>query len=322
MKKSYPDPGYAEDVNVIEPPEPERLRNTAQRSGRAADWRALGDAYFLLDGNGYLSKSIRAYKKSIELKSDHGPTQFRLGVALRRRSETNTEQSGDAQKAVRHWQKALSLNPNQYIWRRRLQQYGPRLDKPYNFYFWIKKARNQIRARGEEPVDLRVEPRGSEIRFPDKQASAKSTKQIPAPDPEGKIQRDRQGLLNVQTISTPSRVRPGEDVRVRVHFQLNPEKKPYWNNEAQPLTMSVDLPEGLSLNTGQFQYPNDDRPETRGERILEYEVSVSTGRKEGTVTVPGYVLCNVCEKKQGVCRFVRKDFSVSFEVDPDAPRLK
>ena len=59
-----------------------------------------------------------------------------------------TSQAGDFQAAVDHWGAALRLNPNQYIYRRRIQQYGPRLTKPYPFYDWIKQARSDIAARG------------------------------------------------------------------------------------------------------------------------------------------------------------------------------
>jgi hypothetical protein len=38
------------------------------------------------------------------------------------------------QKAVQYWTMALDMDSNQYIWRRRIQQYGPRLEKPYSFY--------------------------------------------------------------------------------------------------------------------------------------------------------------------------------------------
>ena len=46
-----------------------------------------------------------------------------------------------------------------------MQQYGPRLDKPYPFYDWVETAREEIRARGETPSPLRVEPAGAEHYF-------------------------------------------------------------------------------------------------------------------------------------------------------------
>lgn len=65
--------------------------------------------------------------------ADLGPfcaTEFRLGVAYRARYDSLLRQPGDFRKAVEHWERALALDANQYIWRRRIQQYGPRFDKP------------------------------------------------------------------------------------------------------------------------------------------------------------------------------------------------
>ena len=48
----------------------------------------------------------------------------------------------------------------------RIQQYGPRLDKPYPFYDWVPTAIEEITARGETPVDLSVELVASEFAEP------------------------------------------------------------------------------------------------------------------------------------------------------------
>ncbi len=68
--------------------------------------------------------------------------------------------------AVEAWKEARRRDPNQYIWRRRIQQYGPVLDKPYPFYHWVAQARREIRARGEQPLPLTVEPSGAELAEP------------------------------------------------------------------------------------------------------------------------------------------------------------
>lgn len=322
IETEYPDPGVSGSATNDEARTFHELRKQARSSNTVTDWRALGDAYFLRDGNQHLKKSISAYRRALEQRPDSGPVHFRLGVALRRWHETGTPTINAAQEAIRHWERALSINPNQYIWRRRLQQYAPRLDKPYNFYFWIQKARDEIRDRGEEPVSLNVEPRGSEVAPPADPDQAVKPDDIPDPDPNGDIFRDEKPLVRINTISTPVRVQPGSDVRIRVHFRLHSSVEPYWNNEATPLTLSVDLPDGITLNEGSFVHPNDREPETRGDRVLEFEVSVSEDLNKKQVTLPGYAVYNVCENKNGVCRFLRQDLSASFQVDPDAPALK
>ena len=67
-----------------------------------------------------------------------------------------TDVDASFQRAIDAWGQALAIDPNHYIWRRRIQQYGPRLIKPYPFYDWVEQAAREIRARGETPVELAV----------------------------------------------------------------------------------------------------------------------------------------------------------------------
>ena len=87
---------------------------------------------------------------------------------------------------MEHWGKALDIDPNQYIWRRRIQQYGPRLDKPYSFYDWVREARREIMARGETPAQLLLEPGGAEFAYPSESFERTKTVQE-EPDPRGRI---------------------------------------------------------------------------------------------------------------------------------------
>ena len=135
-------------------------------------------------------EAISNYQEAIKISPDEASLHFRLGVALRRRYEeyqgksTNHGQSNDFRAAVESWGRALELDPNPYIFRRRIQQYGPRLDKPYPFYDWIPLARKEITARGDHPVDLRVEPSGAEFAQPSRRFSAQDD-ETSAPDPKG-----------------------------------------------------------------------------------------------------------------------------------------
>ncbi|MFQ5677507.1 MAG: hypothetical protein ACE5G1_16580, partial [bacterium] len=116
-----------------------------------------------------IAAAISAYKKALSENPNSGPLHFRLGVAYRMQYDFLSHQFEDFQAAVENWVKALEIDPNQYIWRRRIQQYGPRLDKPYPFYDWVPKARREIKERGERPVELLVEPGGAEYARPVRQ---------------------------------------------------------------------------------------------------------------------------------------------------------
>jgi len=105
----------------------------AECAASAVEWGAYADALFLWGGDGRLGEAIDAYERALRLAPGDGPTEFRLGVAFRRRHDSAARETGDFQAAARHWAAALESDPNQYVWRRRIQQFGPRLDKPYPF---------------------------------------------------------------------------------------------------------------------------------------------------------------------------------------------
>ena len=266
-----------------------------------------GDDLFL---EGRIDAAIAAYS------SDRAPRAlFRLGVALRQRYESRQRRAGDGQAAVTAWTAALQMRPDQYIWRRRIQQYGPRLDKPYNMFGWVEQARAEIRARGEEPVPLRVEPRGSELMG----RGPVPTVQAIDPDPERKIPTDARRLVHIESIVTPARVRPGHRVRVRLVFRVG---KAYWNNETDPLTIYVEPAARLTVQEGLFSHPNATEAETRETRILEFEVQVAAEAGVGAHNVVGYALYGACDVRGGVCRYLRQDFTVPVNVDPQAPSIQ
>jgi len=107
---------------------------------RAGEPEGADRDFLFGEGADSLDRAIAGYEKAVKADPKDARAQFRLGVAFRARYDTPRRKPGDVQKAVEHWENALGLNPNQYIWRRRIQQFGPRLDKPYDFYFWVEQA--------------------------------------------------------------------------------------------------------------------------------------------------------------------------------------
>ena len=309
-------------------PDVDRLRRLAQESPTAKAWRDLGDACFLwrASGAGEGCHAVEAYEKAVALDPHDGRAQFRLGVALRRRYESRNRHPSDAQAAVERWGLALSVNPNQYVWRRRIQQYGPRLDKPYNFYSWVDKARKEITARGEVPLTLVVEPTGSEVAPPERSTAGTDgspTAQVKDRRPQhDRIHRDTKSFVRIEPMVAPVRARPGHRVRARITFRVNERTRPYWNNEADDLAMWVDLPDGLTLGEGKLFHDNPQEPETQEDRAVEFEIAVDKNAKPATIKIPAYALYYVCENKGGKCHYVRQDFTVTFHVDPNAPKIR
>src|SRR5262249_32504356 len=147
--------------------------------------------------------------------------------------ESAARRSGDFQAAIDAWSRALELDPNQYIWRRRIEQYGPRLAKPYAFYDWVVQAKADISRRGETPVPLKEEPYGSELAGPLPAVPAEGPAAI-EPDPKGKAHRDEARLVEAEVVVVPRRVRPGQAARVHIPLRPAAGRSARWNNESTP----------------------------------------------------------------------------------------
>ena len=194
------------------------------------------------------------------------------------RHESAGRRPGDFQAAIDAWGRALELDPNQYIWRRRIEQYGPRLAKPYAFYDWVVQAKAEISRRGETPVSLTVEPYGSELAGPVRDVLAEASAPV-EPDPKGRIQRDEQRLIEAEVVVVPTRVRPGQAARVHVTFRPGAAHSAHWNNESTPLRVWVAGAEGWTIASRLLEAPQGDQPESVEVRRLEFEVKAPADRR-------------------------------------------
>jgi len=247
--------------------------------------------------------AIALYEGLVARHPDDAWSHFKLGVLYRLRHDSPRRRPKDFARAIEHWSQALALNPNQYIWRRRIQQFGPRLDKPYPFYDWVETARREIAARGETPHPLRVEPRGSELAAPQRDWTGATPRS--EPDPQDRIERDTSGLIRIETIVVPATGRPGV---ARVHVQMTPTGDAHWNNETEPTVVWVRPPEGVEVSERGFatSMPSDSALSTET-RTVEFEVRYPP---DDPSTVRGYALYFVCEGADAVCRYLRQDFEV------------
>ncbi len=250
--------------------------------------------------------AIAAYEKSLRENPDDGSTLFRLGVAHRMRYDSPDGTPDDFARAIDYWQRSLDVDPNQYIRRRRIQQYGPRLDKPYPFYDWVTEARAAITNRGETPHSLTVEPGGAEIAHPAREFSSAADSAPPAQD--AVITRDNAHIA-IETIQVATTQGRGRRV-VRVHVLLEPNAKAHshWNNEAEPLTIRLTSPEGWALDTRHLTVTNAPAATSTEVRTIEFEVDLPAG---ATGSLTGYALYNVCEGANGTCLYRRQDFTVT-----------
>ncbi|MEL6430309.1 MAG: hypothetical protein AAFR54_14095 [Planctomycetota bacterium] len=230
---------------------------------------------------------------------------FLHGVALRLRYDSPHARAGDFQAALDAWGTALTLRPNQYVWRRRIQQWGPRLDKPYAFYDWVEEARRDLRARGEEPTPLVAplsgsEVAGSEVAGRGRGAAADAAEGSAAePDPSGALTRDAGKHVRLGVSAVPAT--GGDGGAWRVHFELEPREGAEWTLDADPPALWIIDVAG-------------ERPARPLRTLTAPRTKVGRSRADfGATLAPGerlrgYAVYGVCLDGSGVCIFRRQDF--------------
>jgi hypothetical protein len=312
VDKTFADDAPPDAPRSAGPPDPTALRLQAEANPDAGAWRAVGDALTIWGGEERTHQAIDAYDRALKLDPADKNSWFRLGVAHRMRHESVGRRPGDFQAAINAWGRALDLDPNQYIWRRRIEQYGPRLTKPYAFYDWVLQAKAEISRRGDTPVALTVEPYGSELagRVRDVVAEASAPAE---PDPKGQIHRDDERLIEAEVVVVPARIRPDQAARVHVTFRPGVAHKSHWNNESTPLRVWVVGAEGWTVASRLLEAPQGDQPESDEIRRIDFEVKAPS-TAQGRVRLAAYSLYNTCEQAGGRCLFLRQDLSVELDV--------
>ncbi len=315
LNKSFADDAGASTPELRTPSYPPKfddLQAASEKSKSSVTWRGYGDALALWGGETQPSTAVAAYREAVKLDPHDGAAWFRLGVCLRRRFETTTREGNDFQRAVEAWGTALDLDPNQYIWRRRIQQYGPRLDKPYPFYDWVAEAEAAIRKRGETPVVLPVRPEGAEIAQPTK--SFVVQKVAPQnPDPKGGVNRDK-GSVACEVVVVPATVKPGQSARIHLTFRLTPMSADHWNNEVEPLRVWIDAPLGVVVSEQLVEAEKPKRATSDEDRTVGFEIQIPKSAR-GTIRVPIYAMYHLCDDSGGECRFLRLDADLELKVE-------
>lgn len=265
-----------------------------------------------------LDEAIAVSQQALALQPDDR-THFNLGVIYRMRYDSQFRQPNDFANAVTHWTAALNHDPNNYIWRRRIQQYGPRLDKPYSFYDWVKQARQEITARGDTPYPLTIEPRGAEFAHPSAEFGTGDTAKNP--DPDKRIFHDDEGLIDVDMVVVPPQIVAGESARV--HITMRPNTEAHWNNEVDDTVLWIENHQKWSIDKQHHTVPNG-RGDTSSEpRHFEFEMRSTEGTPEGKHVIMAFSLYYICEDTNGVCLYRRRDITIPIDIlPPDGRRLR
>lgn len=274
--------------------------------------RDHADRLVLWAGPERLGEAIDTYARALAIEPADGDTLFRLGVAYRLRYDSSHRQAQDFQHAVASWELALQRDPNNYICRRRVQQFGPSLDKPYPFYDWVSQARSDIEARGETPISLRVEPRGAEL--VESAGFEAAAVRAAEPDPDGRLLRDRGKFIRIEATVVPTMVSPGQTARVHLRLEPNPENRAYWNNEMEALKVWLNPPDAWEVSERELTLPNPDAEVSAEPREIEFEVRAPERVAARALAIPAYALYYVCEDRDGVCLYRRQDVDIRIQL--------
>jgi len=294
-----------------------------------------------------LQQAVVGLENSFPFMNHRGPealNYFQMGVALRMRYDSEHRQPDDFQAAIDAWIRALERDPNQYIWRRRIQQYGPMSDKPYPFYDWIETAQQEIAERGETPVDVPIPLTQAELAT--RNSALVPEQDIENPDPEGRVTIDEDGLIEITAAVAFDTQRPDNPeaprhARVLLELRPTPDKGAHWNNEATPLTIWIDadsLPEGWSVESPLLIHPppapgtgtpqetapgiapgteaQRDGASSTEPRSVDFGLEITPGHGVANSHVlTGYALYNVCEDGDfGQCLYLRQPFEIHISV--------
>ena len=284
----------------------QRPQSTASSKGGPERGSAEG---IILWGTGQeIDRAISEFQTPIQAAPKDGASHFRLGVAFRKRHDSPHRRAGDFGRAIASWKRALDQLPSQYIWRRRIQQYGPRLDKPYSFYDWVHEARETIAVRGETPHPLRVEPCGSEFALPGDRTIA--TARGEHPDPDGSVPQDGDRLIAVVATAVPSTRNAALAYRVHLQCTPNAERKVHWTNDAGPLTFYPEEGEHYTVENYEGPPVPQDAATSAEPRRIEFEVRPKANGKLPAF-LRGAAYYYVCEDAGGRCLFLRQPIAIA-----------
>lgn len=250
-----------------------------------------------------VEQAIEVLSKAVEAHPKNSKAKFSLGVAMRMRFDSKGAHNGDFATAAKLWAEALAMNPNQYIWRRRIEQYGPRLGKPYPFYNWVDNAIADIKKRGEEPVELTVNFTGTELAGPVRKFDVESGDKNP--DPQSQIVLAGDELVQLSPSVVRAAVQPSSVVRV--HLNLKPINCK-WNDEAGPLMVWVDESSDGSPQKRLLEFPLAESQSPEQTRNIDFEFKAKGDSAQSSVT--GFALFHICDD-DGVCVYKRKDFEIN-----------
>ncbi|NQU47064.1 MAG: hypothetical protein HQ519_00310 [Planctomycetes bacterium] len=233
---------------------------------------------------------------------------FRLGVAQRMRYDSSHAHADDFQNALQSWQQALKLNPGQYIWRRRIQQWGPKLDKPYPFYNWVSQAQMQLKKRGLTPIELPVP------------LAAIASGGEEGAQPEAGVPLDNNNRVAIESAlawQTPSPKNATKPVStVRVHLALRPDARHQveWGDDVGAVEIWLQPMNGWQIEQNHLVLKAEPQLPKRRLQKVSFEVkrvqADANERVEAATKLQGTAYYYICIGADGECTYLAQEFEI------------
>ncbi len=310
--KTFDPPGALPPIDVKELPDPRVTRRLASEARRNPEWRKHGQALVFAGKPKQINEAITAFQHAIDDERGDAESWFAQGVAYRIRHDLAEREAGDFQAALDAWREAAHLEPNNAIYRCRLQQYGPCIDKPFAFYDWIGTACKEIAERGDAPIDLACEPTGTETESP---LSKFRYRKRAGPESEalGTAALDRRPIVEVSyACAAQADKRKGSVVQIYVNCRLAPESGATWSNEGEPMQMWIEKPKTGRLGTRYLRYPQPQEPRTLDERVLSFPLRLSGAKS--SMTLEATLLYSVHDGPNAPAQPMKQDLRIKVSV--------
>ena len=310
--KQFPAPTKPLPLPPDELPEPRVTRRYAEEGRQSVGWCNHGDALVLAGQPPQIDEAIAAYGKALNLDRRSADASFRLGVAYRLRFDRPQRQPGDFQAAIDAWRRAAKLQPRNAVFRRRVQQYGPQMDRPFAFYDWVEAARQAVVGQKQTPIVLSAEPTPAECARAERQFRKSSTRG-PEGDPRDKVKHDRDGLIELTGVVVRGTETENRCIaEVHLIFRPNEKADARWSNDADSLRVWIDDSKSGEFTRRFVEHPNPAGASSAEERTLNFAVKLPAMQKR-MVTITGYALYHVRLGEGGERQQLRQDFKVKIK---------
>ncbi|MFH1416737.1 MAG: TlpA disulfide reductase family protein [Planctomycetota bacterium] len=315
ITKTYDAPKVAPFIGPDKLPDPRATRRYAGEARRAEEWREHGNALILAGKPAQIDEAIdKAYPQVIGREPGDADSLFRLGVAHMIRHESPQRRPDDFQSAIDAWRKAHGLRSRNEVFHRRIQQYGPCVDKPFAFYGWVATARKAIVDRGDESVALQSWPCEIERAKPAKKFKYDKKQRGPSLDEHEKANEDRDGLVGLSYVAVPGTEQEHKRI-VQELMVLRPDaaRGIEWAESADPPRLWLEKPKTGRVSKLFVECAKAPGDSSENDRVLTFAVRLPS-KKGKSLTVRGTLVYSVRQGGEGAPQTLSRD--VKIKIDP------